>query len=389
MRHIKLSPVDTWFFRDARPFSAELGYQMDAGGVFPPHPSTVAGCLRGALARSKGWPGYGEWSAELKQTLGDGLDDLGALSFSGPFLLHSGQPLFSVPRHMLRARSGGGREAAEALLDLGGATLWRQNPSANGREAAVALLAPGGSPVALSDLGEKIQFPKLPNKVRPENYKNFPGGSFLDVEGFNDVLAGKTPHVEKTREKLWKEEPRVGLERDDGKRTAMEGQLYSARHFRLHKNVTLAVSMEGALDWELSSWAPLGGEARAAAIEEWDGDLHLRQPLKEIRRSGKFAVVVLTPLDLSEPPGPGARIEELNAAVVSACVDRPLRIGGWDSRGGGPLPLRNCLAPGSVLFCQGLPPEAIQAAEPAAIGRRTNLGFGRVALGLWPGEQKT
>ncbi len=75
--------------------------------------------------------------------------------------------------------------------------------------------------------------------------------------------------------------------------------------------------------------------------------------------------------------------------VVSACLDRPLRIGGWDSLNRRPLPLRSVLPAGSVLFCELAEPRRFLDAMTdgvglPALGERQAFGFGAVALGAWP-----
>lgn len=58
------------------------------------NPVTVAGALRAALARSRGWNGRGRWPQALRGILGDGPDHLGRLFLDGPFLLREGRPRF-------------------------------------------------------------------------------------------------------------------------------------------------------------------------------------------------------------------------------------------------------------------------------------------------------
>ena len=60
---VDLQPVDTWFFRDSTPFTMGKAPQENVGSVFPPHPATVVGAIRAALARSRGWDGRGRWGA--------------------------------------------------------------------------------------------------------------------------------------------------------------------------------------------------------------------------------------------------------------------------------------------------------------------------------------
>ena len=129
-------------------------------------------------------------------------------------------------------------------------------------------------------------------------------------------------------------------------------------------------------------------------VTKWHIDPYLDVPLAEIAANRRMTVVALSPLDLDEDVYLGRQpIVALGGArVVSACLSRPQRIGGWDSLARRPLPLRSVLPPGSVLFCEGAEPgtfrgvtEAVEANNGVLkIGARQKSGFGLVALGIWP-----
>ncbi len=105
MAGIQLDPLDTLFFRSGTPFSKDSAPQSGVESLFPPHPMSVVGVLRAALALCNGWNGHGKWSEEINAVLGDGPENLGTLSIDGPFLLRvcdgQPQPLFPMPRHLL------------------------------------------------------------------------------------------------------------------------------------------------------------------------------------------------------------------------------------------------------------------------------------------------
>ncbi len=387
MTGVQFCPVDTWFFRDGSPFTMDAAPQENVGSLFPPHPPTVVGALRAALARGNGWSGTGSWPPKLRAVLGDG-PDLGKLRIDGPFLLRNGQPLFRMPRHVLGATEGGN---------------WRPK----------ALLRPGG-PVEC-DLGE-VRLPKLGASVQDAKTLKPGDNEWLTVAGLNSALRGDVPsqnHIVSSR-RLWAEERRIGLERDPESRTAVEGMLYSTRHVRPKTDVSLglrvAVLPDEGSDGTPESWTrpfgeatasegtppemtPLGGESRLAELRSWDGTVNIGAPAQAIRRSRKVAVVALSPVDIEIEPG--TEVPSLGVRVVSACMDRPQRIGGWDSLARRPLPIRSLLPPGSVLFCKTFEPEMLEKIAStegglARIGERTQWGFGLVALGVWPGrEEKT
>jgi CRISPR-associated protein Cmr3 len=213
------------------------------------------------------------------------------------------------------------------------------------------------------------------------------------------VLRGEVPVAAELcpSSDLWCDESRIGLERDAATRTAREGMLYSARHVRLKRDVSLGVRVHGVpATWStpFGRFVPLGGESRLAEVIEWRGDFSIDMPMDKIRKSGRVMVVALTPLDLDPEIVVGRRpLSEVgDATVVSACLPRLLRIGGWDSLTRRPLPVRSVMAPGSVLFCKASDPFRLNVLVKndglARVGSRTAQGFGVVAFGSWDDEME-
>ena len=334
--------------------------------MFPPHPPTLVGALRAALARSGGWNGRGPWNGELCAVLGNGPEDLGALSFAGPFLLCDGQPLFRAPRHLT------GRN------ELGS---WKP----------CALLRTGG-PVAC-DLGDSVRLPELPAGAAEDLKAG--DGLWLTANGMTAVLAGRLPEKGEIvpGNALWSDELRVGLERDRQSHTAKESMFYSTRHVRLRCGVALGMRIGGVPpEWPLpfGRLLPFGGESRMAECQEWNSDLGLQAPIDRIRDTGTVTLIALSPLYLDETVLPGSSVSGLDgASIVSACLDRPQRIGGWDSAARRPLPMRSVLTPGSVLFCRisnsdRFADTVATQGGVARIGSRQEWGFGVVGVGVWP-----
>lgn len=368
---VRLQPVDTLFLRDGTPFVAGSAPQEDVGSLFPPYPTTTAGALRAALARSNGWGGQGRWPARLNAVLGDGPNDFGALKFGGPVVLRDDEPLFPVPRHVLGA---------------GGPSDWSPR----------ALLRPG--PGAACDLGPKVRLPQLP-PVRDDGRLKPGPDKWLTRAGLKAVLRGCLPGENQVLQSrtLWRNEERIGLKIDRITRTARERRLYSTRHVRVARGVSLGVRIDGVPEgWTLpcDRLIALGGESRAAECRRWDAEkLVIGAPPVEVEATGRVAIIALTPLDIDRAIAAGEAPLEVGGGldVVSACLDRPRGIGGWDSLARRPLPLRSMLPAGSTLFCEAKRPRRlVRAAETGGglvtVGMRTEWGFGLAAVGAWPRE---
>lgn len=384
-----LHPLDTLFFRDGRPYNQDDPGQAEAASVFPPHPPTVVGAVRAALARAMGWPNK-TWD---KAALGDGVDwqagdgALGPLRFAGPLILRQDKPLFPAPLCLVRVRAKSPRG-----------------------DDVMGWLSPGEE--VECDLGT-VRLPAAPNRGDVDGWKT-PESAWLTSDGMKRWLKGEdleTTHVLKAEE-IWRAEPRVGVERDVKTRTTKrfeprdgepaKGALYAAAHVRPASGVALALEAEGLPDVVLGgSFAPLGGEGRAVWIEQRTEKIDLpKPPALEPGKDGvlRYTVTLITPADLGDAwPQPCDRLmgscgEALPGRVVSACTGRAIAVGGWDSAARGPLPLRPLVSAGSVWFLEAGADAAQAAAQWSgrAVGGANGWGFGRVLIGRWgPGGEGT
>lgn len=265
-RFFRLTPTDTLFFRDGRPYNQDDEGLAHTHSLFPPHPSTLTGALRAAFAFGQGWNGRDAWPAEYLEVLGDGPDMTGgSLRFGPPMLLRERatgkwEPLYPAPLSLI------GRQIRRTEADPIGWT----DP---------ALLASG--PALNSDLG-RVRFPAAPVAADASRRKAV-SDLWLTPAGMACVLAGKPPPFDETHvvhyEDLWQQEPRVGLELEPGKRTAKAGRLYAPVHVRLASGVALGQAVSGLKpDWHPAPVVPLGGEHRSAWVEEAEPPTDLSQP---------------------------------------------------------------------------------------------------------------
>ncbi len=370
-----VQPQDSLFFRDGRPYEQADDGLAAATSLFPPHPSTLTGAIRVALALGNGWDGITGWNPETKAVLGDGPDLRAATArFGAPLLMRQvdgeWQPLYPAPRHLLLRKTDTGQ-----TMDL---------------------LRPRRTPAA-TDLGPL--HPMLPPKGW-ENCKDARPARdlWLTADGLAQVLAGgplgddfaqnHTVHASA----LWEKEPRIGLEMSADTRTAVRGRLYAPTHVRLRDHVGLGAGVSGLPP----SWngpvptVPLGGEHRFAHLE----------PLLEVPPAAPsgttlnkdndgtllVTVTLLSPARVSDAwlkPGP---LPDGAGHILSACLGDPLPIGGWDGRPGpkrGPLPLRAFVPSGSCWFLR-VPPDGLGRLPPFLGDAADHAhGFGHYALGTY------
>ncbi|HEY8343747.1 MAG TPA: type III-B CRISPR module-associated Cmr3 family protein [Bacillota bacterium] len=365
--------LDTGFFRSGQPFNAGEGGYSGVRSIFPPTINTLQGAIRTALAAAKGWsPGKGQFPSELGTP-----EDPGVLSFRGPYLICDGEPYYQMP-HLLIVKKESGPDATKKFV----------------------FLAPG-EPVNC-DLGENI---RLPQPVEKLDGAGSVEGMYISKSCYTSLLAGRLPAKEeienhiKEKKSFWKEEPRIGLERNDETRTAEDSLLYRIQHIRPEKNVKIRVIVRGIpAGWPALSGKilPLGGEGRLSAVEVKNSSEEEQLNLLPGRPSLvpgtdgilRFTVTLITPglfEDMKKavrngPPG-------IPGHCLSACLVRPQLIGGWDMVNWEPRPLIPYFAPGSTWFFEGVPEDlpVLEKLHGACIGEKTAYGYGQIVIGKWGG----
>jgi CRISPR-associated protein Cmr3 len=187
--------------------------------------------------------------------------------------------------------------------------------------------------------------------------------------------------------------------------TASEGVLFSHDVMEtLERRAEWAIGVEVSLPGgDLPSMATLGSDARLAALEPLPEALfEPPAPLLEAFRatSAGLRIVVVTPSCFEHswlPDGFEPRHGEYRGRLAgvagelvlrAAFVPRPVHISGWDMAAGMPKPTSRMVAPGAVYFFERadgalLDEEDARPLWLAAVGTRTNEGFGRVVPGVW------
>lgn len=383
----KFQALDTLFFRDSRPMNA--GETVWIESQFPPTGRTLQGAIRTAILNHIGVT-YQDFlngmdPYQLKNEIG-GADSLGKLSLTGPIIFNHGLPYFPVP------------------LDL----VCRQE----NREKSYAFLKPAERPT-FSDLGN-TRFPVLPKNAKP-GFKQL-SGSYVNKNGMEEflkgnIIAGLSSHLcplvssDRDENPLICREPKMGLARENFKKTAKKGNLYAIAPVRPFDGVQIATKVEGLNE----NYSPsgtfiqrLGGEGKMAAVSVESADWQLPTPqLQENENSIRFKLVCITPADM---PGnnwlPDAdrgysksdrgifwTVNVLGASfdIISACIGKPFKQGGWDHAKRFPRPLYSFVPAGSVYFCQADKSQKnnVLALHGKKLGRQTEYGFGLVLVGRW------
>jgi CRISPR-associated protein Cmr3 len=389
----RFGALDTWFFREARPFdtigSPELASQ------FPPPAPTVAGAIKTLIGRQSGfdWQGFTpRKTADEPRHERYGL--LGDLRLQGPFLCRDGEPLFPAPLFLLAKKR---KPEADTAAD--------KKP-----ELLLSRLRIG-KPVE-TDLGI-VQLPELPDAARQTGgYKPLEDG-WLTTAGLAALLNGDTPEPRAVfqADELFTHESRLGIGRDNATGVADDARLYTTRHVRPHDGVGLLVGVADLPPGIRPEPIRLGGEGRLALVDTLPDGLDLPPAPTPDGETHGLILILLTPADLDDcwrlpkagppvcPPRDSGQakywpieVEGVRLRVCSAVLGKPRREGGWHLAERKPRRVDSFVPAGSAWYCEVEDLDlktAIARLHLQQVGDGRQLGRGLLAVALWQRDESS
>lgn len=382
----QFNAADSLFFGAGKPMNAGESSWTDS--QFPPTGLTLQGAIRTAVlycteadikAFTQGDPclksdaNLKNNDVSLKTEIGDATE-LGNLDLTGPFLHDNGELLFPAP------------------LDL--------MSNAQGQRA---LLKPVNEPTTC-DLGS-IRLPAVDGtgyKVSENCYVNHHDMTKL-LNGETDGIKLIPLFADNPKDTaLADKEPKIGLARNNKTRKYEEGMLFAIAPVRPRKDVSLHLRVQGIEPEHLPQntfLQRLGGEGKLAGISVSDEDI--KMPPARIPPDGEtvrfklvFTQPTLMPVDGWLPEGFALSVEKdrwigplkaCEVAIISACIGKPVKLGGWDLKAGSSKTHKAYIPAGSVYFCeaQAKDREAILQLHDTKLGGNCEYGFGHVLVGGW------
>ncbi len=370
IQSFRFFPNDTLMFREGFPFNQGDEGTKAAQSVFPPYPPTIVGALRFAMATQKGFPAKPWPSSELGTGVNWQSDQtsLGPLRFGPPCVVRANsdgevQKLFPAPLHLATGQSG----------------------KDNTNKTSFLFLQPGKE--RETDLG-LVRLPSSPDGFVSVKTCE---GTYVTEGEMQGILSGKLPSSVIDAQRLWQLEPHVGIGIDREKRMVHDGQLYTAAHIRLMEGVGLSVDVSGLEDAQQFQDAPvvLGGEHRMALLSAADQSKNTphktETPTRTPGSTDRYTLIAQSPILLDQRPLPGWCEEGLSGKLVSACLGKPIWVGGWDSLAKRAIPMRQLIPAGSTFFmeCDETETAAPVIGQTVQIGRATEWGFGHAFVGVW------
>ncbi len=335
MTNIKLtlSALDTFFFRDGKPFSR--GEQTEADGIFPPFPSTAYGALRTEyISENGGLQAFlSENFEEIKEIIGT-KDSVQNASFriKGIFLANEYHIYFPLPRDIVEEKEG---EKLYLLSLLEPSDLFSNAPYSN-------LLR-------FEHKNLKVEYP--PNAVINQN----------DIKDY--LLDCRADYGCLKQDVFLKKEPKIGIGRNAKTLTSKEGLLYRLDMMRFTDKYHLCVEVSG-ISLPNQGILKLGGENKPFAynVSETESCLdsdefkkELAERLEQKRQNGKirFKLYFATPTIGNQ----GRQIEKTGSSgipckLITAAIGKYMNVGGWDLAKKEPKTMYRAVPAGSVYYCE-------------------------------------
>lgn len=365
-----IEPLDILLFRDSKPFAAGEGFW--ARSIYPPSGLPLMGALRAKMIVDSGTSfkvyqnyvngkhGDDEKLAELANLIGR-FDDFGHLELRGPFVSQieneEVRAYFPAPLDVIKPKES---ETVSYLYSQD--ISWRLQVS---RPLTANAVPNGFSPVPLwtNETGD------------------LPDDNFLEVQGLLNYLRGLENLSIKDAQDLWGSEFQVGIEKN-AQGTAEIGKIYSVEFVRLKElrkekdswelfAPGFLVNFRGVAEQYLKSegFLALGGESRAARYEKIaDPQIEKLNELIEgkflsslsrgLASSNRFKIYLAAPAifnngwypDFLEAVGSELIGEKdgLKFKLISASINKPTTVSGWDVARNRPRPAVKAVPGGSV-----------------------------------------
>lgn len=338
-----ITPLDTLFFRDGKPF--DMGEGTWADGIFPPFPSTVYGALRTAyIARCGGLEKF--LNGAMKMQIGTPAPtEKGVFRIKGIFVHKGGDSYFPSP------------------LDL----VYDKDSPKSEKDKVYSMTAHESGDLFFSNnLLKEYLFPKnMENADTAENV-------LISLESLNEYLNSEHDEFHVTPKSTFiKFEPKVGIKRNNESHSSEEAHLYRVAMNRLAEvdtggkinDVSLVVDCEGLDQPDDVCVIKLGGDGKTAVCQTINDFEYpqLKEPtLKLISESKRFKIYFATHAIFEHgwfPHGVDQNDmewhkENLSIRIISGCIGKPAHIGGWDMHNRKPKPMKKAVPAGSVYHCE-------------------------------------
>lgn len=382
MRWFFLSPLDTLFFRDGKPF--DIGVESFADFIFPPSPRTFYGALRTYIIFSHS--DFNKYKADnnIYEVVGDE-NTLGSLKIYGPILAKKIDShiniYFPIPK--------------DIMID--------------NKSKKTVFLKPKKEEKIKSNIDVNIDF------VIPEELEDLE-----EIEGYFDLDDMKSYLEEdvntlnlrvQNRELFYKIENRVGIKLDKKRGTVEPHYLYNVPHIRFGRfndfygyGFLIGVENDESLIKSNGEFR-LGGETRIVRFEEIENEAiqdivnRLKSKVLNRKNSNRIKFILFTPGIFENGWYPDflkknssneliGEIGNLKVKLVGCILDKPKYLGGFNLVQKIPKKMKKVVPAGSVYFFEVLNGDVNDFINKYFFksileNDLSKEGFGQIMIGGW------
>lgn len=326
MMIIRIRPLDTFFFRDGKPFS--MGQETWADGVFPPSPSTLYGALRAIY--------FAHHPEEFKRV--NIVDDpTRNLKINGIFLEIGEYIYLPVPADFVITKDKHNKETKRLLTVI----PCNNHLSSNKTD----WITTTDNDLTIKNIENNPLFDK-------ENYQDY-----LNIESIDSL-----PYS--TSKDYLENEPKIAFKKSDSSGTIEEESLHRAGTQRFKedngKKVSIVIDFNSnGLEIPVNDFVKLGGEGKVAYYETIDKESCTKIASFEIINGNKhFKICLATPALFKQGWLPSwinkktleGEFKNLKLKLLTAIVGKPILIGGFDMKNNEPKPMYKAVPAGSVYY---------------------------------------
>lgn len=332
---IFIEPNDVLMFRDGRPFSG--GDDHFARGTCPPPPSTLYGAIRSYILSLK-WSEFDSFANNDQSILDNIMKEIGTPNKPGTLTLKQ----FLLAKNWVAG--------VEPVYPMPKDISWQKGHS----KKKMFIL----SPRKLTGINIKTDMPQgLLYMWYPMQEALEQSSGFLSSSDMEQYLLCKTPQNYINQKDIFDSEERTGIRKNRLARSVEKGGLYSVGYFRFQKDTGFIADIEGVQSMPKQGILRLGGDHRSARYVEVTWNDIPREPIKRmVENTRRFKLVLISPAIFSNGWLPGfidsqtmeGQIGGVNVKLISACVGRPIGIGGFDISKKMPKVMKKAVPAGSV-----------------------------------------
>ena len=308
---IRISNIDTLFFKDGRPFS--MGEETWANDLFPPNPSVFAGAIRTAYLSNQKIPAK-DFNTEKDPTINLKIKAI----------------LYEIKK--------------EIYLPVPSDLIF-ENLNGNSRRLTALKLASAENLISNYKLPFYLQYEGKENVTKDDKL-------LLSLQSFQNYLNGKYDNLEfKNLGDFIKDEPKVGIGRDNLTKSTSEGKLYRINMKRLD-GLNFIVDFEN-INLNEKGFLKFGGENKVVKYEESQHDIknlfnNMNKPQNKLVK-----LYLLTPAIFKNGSFPDTDSElfrKYKMKLIAAAVDGYNSTGGFDMKSVEPKMMYRAVREGSVYF---------------------------------------